>query len=144
MDESLFPVMSEQAWLKAGRPHRLGDLLKLPLIHDRDPNAGWALWRDSFGPAALDIQKGARFDSTDLVLQAAAQGLGVALARGRLAEAELASGQLVRFLGDRTVTLETAYWIVRRDDATMPSALREVVEWLRSAGSAVADRPERL
>ena len=62
MDESLFPVMSEQAWLKAGRPHRLGDLLKLPLIHDRDPNAGWALWRDAFGPAALDVQKGARFD----------------------------------------------------------------------------------
>src|SRR5688572_1574750 len=138
MGESLFPVMSEQAWLKAGRPHRLGDLLKLPLIHDRDPNAGWALWRDAFGPAALDIQKGARFDSTDLVLQAAAQGIGVALARGRLAETELASGQLVRFLGDRAVTLETAYWIVRRDDAAMPSALREVVEWLRSAGSALA------
>jgi hypothetical protein len=34
------------------------------------------------------------------------------------------------------VTLETAYWIVRRDDAAMPSALGEVVEWLRSAGSA--------
>jgi LysR family glycine cleavage system transcriptional activator len=131
MDDTLFPVMGEGAWIKAGRPHRLSDLLRLPLIHDRDPNASWSLWRDRAGPASLDVQSGARFDSTDVVLQAAAQGIGVALARGRLAEAELASGSLVRFLGDAAVTLNLAYWLVRRDEGVTSSAVHAVVEWLK-------------
>jgi len=132
MDETLFPVMSESAWIRAGRPRRLNDLLRLPLIHDRDPNASWSLWRDRVGPAALDVQKGARFDSTALVLQAAAQGMGVALARGRLAETELKSGSLVRFLGDRTVTLEAAYWLIRSEQHATSSAARAVIEWLKT------------
>lgn len=132
MDDTLFPVMSEGAWIRAGRPHRLSDLLRLPLIHDRDPNASWALWRDCVGPAALDVQKGARFDSTELVLQAAAQGMGVALARGRLAESELKSGSLVRFLGDRAVTLEAAYWLIKSEQHATSSAARAVTEWLKT------------
>lgn len=131
MHDHLCPVMSESAWIKAGRPSRLNALLKLPLIHDRDPNASWSLWRDQVGPPSLDTQKGARFDSTDVVLQAASQGLGVALARGRLAEAELASGSLVRFLGDAAVTLPTAYWLIRREDEATSSAAYAVIEWLR-------------
>jgi len=131
MDDTLFPVMGESAWIKAGRPHRLNDLLRLPLIHDRDPNAGWSLWRDQVGPASLDVQTGARFDSTDVVLQAAAQGIGVALARGRLAEAELASGSLVRFLGESAVILESAYWLIRREKEATSAATHTVIEWLR-------------
>ena len=138
MDETLFPVMGERAWIRAGRPHRLNDLLKLALIHDRDPNASWSLWRDQFGPFSLDVRKGARFDSTDVVLQAATQGLGVALARGRLAEAELASGSLVRFIGDAGVVLNSAYWLVRRADAETSAAALAVIEWLRE--QAVIDR----
>lgn len=139
MDDTLFPVMSESAWIRAGRPHRLDDLLRLPLIHDRDPNASWALWRDRVGPAALDVRKGARFDSTELVLQAAMQGIGVALARGRLAETELKSGSLVRFLGDRAVTLETAYWLIAPEKHSLSSGARAVTEWLKT--NAQADHP---
>lgn len=84
------------------------------------------------GPAALDVQKGARFDSTALVLQAAAQGIGAALARGRLAETELKSGSLVRFLGDRAVTLEAAYWLIRSEQHATSSAAHAVIEWLKT------------
>lgn len=141
MDDALFPVMSESAWIRAGRPHRLEDLLRLPLIHDRDPNASWSLWRDRVGPAALNVQKGARFDSTELVLQAAAQGIGVALARGRLAETDLKSGSLVRFLGERAVTLERAYWLITPEKHALSSAARTVIEWLKA--DVDADRPSR-
>lgn len=132
MDETLFPVMSESAWIRAGRPHRLNDLLSLPLIHDRDPNASWSLWRDRVGPKSLNVQKGARFDSTELVLQAAVQGLGVALARGRLAETELKSGSLVRFLDDQAIKLEAAYWLIMSEQHATSSATRAVIEWLKT------------
>lgn len=131
MDDTLFPVMGESAWIRAGRPHRLKDLLKLPLIHDRDPNASWSLWRDQVGPSSLDVQKGARFDSTDVVLQAAMRGIGVALARGRLAAPELASGSLVRFLGEPAITLKSAYWLIMREEGETSSAARAVIDWLR-------------
>jgi len=42
-----------------------------------------------------------------------AQGLGVALARHRLAQEELASGALVRPFDTRAIDLGVAYWMVR-------------------------------
>ncbi|HEX7199876.1 MAG TPA: LysR substrate-binding domain-containing protein, partial [Dongiaceae bacterium] len=101
------------------------------LLHDRDPSASWQLWRGKFGPAALDVRRGARFASSDLLLRAAAQGLGVALARARLAQEELASGALLRPFGPRRIVLGTAYWIVRPAGREARGAVNMLVSWLQ-------------
>ena len=130
MDESLYPVMSPQLWRQSGRPNEPAELARLPLLHDRDPSTTWQLWRSRFGPAALDVRRGARFASSDLLLRAAAQGLGVALARARLAQEELASGALLRPFGPRRIELGTAYWIVRPAGREARSAVNMLVSWL--------------
>jgi LysR family glycine cleavage system transcriptional activator len=101
------------------------------LLHDRDPNTSWQLWRQKYGPAALDVRRGPRFASSDLLLRAAAQGLGVALARDRLAQEELASGALVRPFETRAIDLGVAYWIVRPRGSAPREAVKILVAWLR-------------
>lgn len=138
MGDELYPVMSSAFWNRYGRPSRPRDLLRLRLLHDRDAQASWAVWKRAHGPESLDVRKGPRFTSTDLVLQAAANGQGVALARHRLAERDVASGALLRPLGDLSVVLEDSYWIVLPPH-TFPSATtRTVIDWLKREADKVA------
>lgn len=130
MDDALFPVMSPSAWAKAGRPKDPADLCKLRLLHDRDPNASWLMWRQAHGPANLEVRKGPRFTSSDLVLRAAAQGLGVALARMRLVAEDLEAGALVRPLGTLALRLKDAYWLVRAKGQPENAIAALVAGWL--------------
>lgn len=130
-DDALYPVMSDDYWRKSGRPSKPADLVGLRLLHDRDPDATWEAWRREHGPEELDVRKGPRFTSTDLVLQAAAQGQGVALARHRLATEDLASGVLRRPLGGLFVRIEDAYWIVLPRHVFPRPATEAVIAWLK-------------
>jgi LysR family transcriptional regulator, glycine cleavage system transcriptional activator len=133
MDDALYPVMSPKAWQKAGRPSVPGDLRQLRLLHDRDPFATWSMWRGQHGPQSLDVRKGPRFSSSDLVLRAAAQGLGVALARHRLVGDDLETGVLVRPFGTLSVPIANAYWIISRPGGEARQATATMVTWLRQA-----------
>jgi LysR family glycine cleavage system transcriptional activator len=136
MDEALFPVMSPTLWAANGRPADPAALAGMTLLHDRDPFATWEAWRAAFPQVRLDVRPGPRFSSSDMVLQAAAQGAGVALARGRLAERDLATGVLVRPFGDSQVTIADAYWIVRAERAVPSRAAEAVVAWLHEQARA--------
>lgn len=133
MGDELYPVMSPELWKRHRRPSKPKDLVGLRLLHDRDPDAAWGEWRSVHGPENLDVMKGPRFTSTDLVLRAAAAGQGVALARHQLAVDDVASGRLLRPLGELTVVLEDAYWIVLPRDKPPTPATRSVIEWLKRA-----------
>lgn len=137
MDDRLFPVMSPAFWAAHGRPGRAEDLARLPLLHDRDPFASWETWRDAFPHINLNVRSGPRFSSSDLVLQAAAQGAGVALARGRLAERDLSTGVLLRPFVDDELRLAQAYWMVTAKQAPQSAAMEAVVGWLRDQASQI-------
>jgi len=130
MDDALYPVMSPRLWESSGKPRDLAALRKLRLLHDRDPRASWQRWRERHGPADLDVRSGPRFASSDLLLRAAAQGMGVALAFGRLAADDLASGLLVRPFEERGVALGITYWIATPQGAPLRSAAKTIVTWL--------------
>lgn len=141
MDDALYPVMSPALWLASGRPSKPAQLAGLRLLHDRDPQAAWESWRKVHGPARLALQGGARYTSSDLVLRAAMQGQGVALARHRLADDDVAAGSLLRPFGERDVPLGPSYWIVR-PRAKPRAAVAAVIDWLhwQAAGARRAAR----
>lgn len=131
MDDALYPVMSPEFWQAAGKPTEPSRLAGLRLLHDRDPNAAWEAWRRTHGPMDLDLRSGPRFTATDLVLKAAAQGLGVALARDRMVRDDIGAGLLVRPFGEAEIVMRDAYWIVRPEAAETRSAAATVIEWLK-------------
>ncbi|WP_299554914.1 LysR substrate-binding domain-containing protein [uncultured Tateyamaria sp.] len=139
MDERVFPVMSPGLWEKLGKPSETDDLLDMPLLHDRDPSTSWGIWRKHVGPERLDVRKGPRLTSSDLILRAAEQGQGVALARGRLIEESVASGSLLRPFGDVELDLGTNYWIIANPETGRRRVVQNVVGWLLSEAQNVCD-----
>lgn len=135
MDDALYPVMSPAYWQDHGRPSKPAQLAGLRLLHDRDPQAAWELWRRAHGPAGLALQGGARYASSDLVLRAAQQGQGVALARHRLVAEELQAGSLLRPFGALAVPVPDAYWIVHTGGQPR-RAMAAVIDWLRWQAAA--------
>ena len=141
MSETLFPVASP-AYLKVqGWPSTPADLAGHRLLHDRDPNTAWSVWRARFGPDKLAVRNGSRFASSDLVLSAAEQGMGIALARERLARSSLDTGILVRPIVDCEIVIENAYWIVT-GRAKPRKAVAILIEWLMKEGSASDHAPK--
>lgn len=140
MDDALAPVTSPDYWNKInrtvhkspGRKESNQDLTAATLLHDRDPNTAWDHWFASHGPTVMDGRAGPRFASSDLVLRAAAQGLGVALARLRLASDDLALGVLIRPFGDRITAMPEAYWIVSPLSQPRRIAVIHAIEWLKA------------
>lgn len=138
MDDELYPVMSPSLWKKFGYPDKPAQLNSLKLLHDRDPEASWGHWQRTYGPENLDLQRGPRFASSDLVLCAAAQGQGVALARHQLARNDIATGVLIRPFPGLSVPIKEAYWIVLQAHKKLRPATLKVAAWLKMRALSAA------
>jgi LysR family glycine cleavage system transcriptional activator len=135
MDDALFPVANRRYWASIGERQPTRALAKSRLLHDRDAAAAWEKWFAEHPARAVDLRTGPRFTSTDLVLRAAAQGLGVALARAQLVAEELRSGGLFRPFGSAQVSLPRAYWLVGPANVDARPAVHAVIEWLKTQAS---------
>ena len=113
--EEMVPVCAPSIY---DRVRALADIEQAPLIHVTRASEDWAVWATETGRAAPDPSKGLRFDTIHMAFQAACQGLGVAIGRKPLVNAELASGSLVEVW--EGVFSNTSYWLVgaesRADD----------------------------
>ena len=76
------------------------DLRFHPLIHSDHCLVRWPDWLDRHHGLSLDLDRGLHFDRSFMSISTAAAGLGVCLDSTLLAHAELASGRLVKPLGD--------------------------------------------
>lgn len=123
--ETLIPVCSPELAKTLG-PMRPADLLDAPLLHHG--HRPWSLWFSQFQLAAPP-QKGLLFDDSVMLLEAAAQGLGVALGRSGLIEADLRSGRLVRAVED-TVASELGFFVVWRADSRKAARIQALRDWL--------------
>ncbi|OAM31258.1 LysR family transcriptional regulator [Eikenella longinqua] len=139
--ETVFPVCSP-AFAAAHDIRRPADLLALPLIHDDTlpPDSGFADWADWFSsglpqPAA----KGLHINNSAAVLQAAADGAGIALARSILAADDLKAGRLVRLFPEISVPSPLAYYLVYRAESCNLPQVRAFREWLRGEAGGAAE-----
>jgi LysR family glycine cleavage system transcriptional activator len=96
MAENIFPVCSP-ALLGAAKPlRRPEDLVHHTLLHATVSREDWQLWLTAAGqPVSLATRRGLSFDQSFMAIQAAIDGLGVALGRTRYVEADIAAGRLV-------------------------------------------------
>ena len=131
LTDQLIPVCAPAL---AGRLRAPADLARATLLHDEDPWAGWLQWLEAarLGRPAWG-NKGPRVADGALLLQAAIDGQGVALARKRLAAMHLESGKLVQPFGP-AVALGTAHWLVSPARGTpLSRAARAFAAWVRTA-----------
>jgi len=97
MADEVFPVCSP-ALLKGGRPLRCPeDLRDHVLLHTSNANSDdWRLWLTAAGlPADLSRQPGITFDLIFMTIQAAIDGIGVAMGRTSYVQDDITKGRLV-------------------------------------------------
>lgn len=118
-EEQIFPVASPEMATQIG-VGAADRLLGFPLIHDSDAS-GWRAWLGAHGVDYRPRPQDRRFEDYNLVLDAAASGLGIALARPPLTERQIETGRIVP-VDKRTVLNPVAYWMDRPEGRLRPAA----------------------
>jgi LysR family glycine cleavage system transcriptional activator len=103
----------------------------LPLLHDAF-NVGWDSWADQVGLSADRIRsQNIKYVDSAVLLEAAIDGQGVALARHLLAERDLHLGRLTRIDDSRVPLDRGLYFVCRPGDQDRPP-VRIFKKWLMS------------
>ena len=108
--EELFPVCSPH--LISGHEGRLepASVLKFPLLHLED-RTGWSRWMAAAKVQQTKLPHGVVMNRASMVIDAAVNGQGLALARTALAAWDLVNRRLVVPFSE-TLQLSNTYWIV--------------------------------
>jgi LysR family glycine cleavage system transcriptional activator len=150
LQDDLFPICSP-ALLNGDAPLKEpSDLQHFNLLNDSTWEAArfdfWHQWLAQAGVTGLELKGGFSFNYSNLLVQAAVDGLGIALGNTLLAGDDLKAGRLVKPF-DITISLDTAYYIVYGRDALKRPKIRVFRDWLvdqiapfRDGGMA-ADQP---
>jgi LysR family glycine cleavage system transcriptional activator len=138
MGDSVVPVCAPALLEQHEAPASPADLARMPILHDaptESDNSGtdWGTWLEEVGCAHVALAKGPRFSQADLAIEAAARGLGVALARVSLVSEQLQTGRLVQ-LPLPAVPTAYSYHLVWRAEAGVDT--QNLRHWLLSEAAS--------
>jgi LysR family glycine cleavage system transcriptional activator len=139
MSETVIPVASPEM-LEASPVLSPADLASQVLLHDGSPDADdscpdWSMWLAARGVKGVDGARGPRFNQSSLVIEAAAAGRGVALAKRALAQADLDAGRLIAPLQDATA-VDFAYFVVHPKAKGRLPQVKAFVSWITAQAHA--------
>ena len=135
MSETVLPVAAPSLLAERGlaQPE---DLAHHTLLHDGSPEADescpdWTMWLTARGIKGVDGARGPRFNQSSLVIEAAVNGRGVALAKRALAQADLDAGRLAAPLQINTA-VDFAYYVVHPKAKGRLAQVKAFVKWLQA------------
>jgi LysR family glycine cleavage system transcriptional activator len=120
-----------------------GDLRRHNLLHDESimellDRPTWAEWLQVAGVSGINPDTGTHFSDPGLVLSAAIDGVGVAIASKPLIEAEVTAGRLVVPF-DIVIRRTQAYYLVAPEAIADRPIVNAFRRWLRSEAATVAE-----
>jgi LysR family glycine cleavage system transcriptional activator len=139
INESVILVMSPE--LLASHPvHAPADLADLTLLHDGSPDPDdscpdWPMWLAARGVRGVDGMRGPRFNQSSLVIEAAINGRGVALAKQTLAQTDIEAGRLVAPLQIATA-VDFAYYVVHPKAKGRLPQVKAFIGWIEAEAQA--------
>ena len=130
MADEMFPVCSS-ALLTGKHPLRSPEDLKdHVLLHNTNNSDDWRLWLTAAGlPPDISKQPGITFDLILMTVQAAIDGMGVAMGRTSYVKDDIAKGRLVVPF-DITLPADAGFYIVSPEGVTDAPKLRAFRQWL--------------
>jgi LysR family glycine cleavage system transcriptional activator len=124
-----FPVCSPRL-LEGAHPLRTpADLKHVPLLHDTT-HRHWQQWLELAKVRGVDARQGLVVEDMNVLIQAAIEGQGVALASVPLVQAEIAAGRLVKPF-TLNLPVELAFYAVHLKSRATDPAVQAFVEWLK-------------
>ena len=135
--EQLFPVCSPRLTRGRNRITRAVDLLKFPLLR-LDDWTNWGRWFEAAGVTAAALP-GPVINRASMLIDAAIEGQGIALARTALAATDLIQGRLVRPI-NVSLSMPNSYWIVCPKAIATTPKIAMFRQWLLAEADADARR----
>ena len=135
LPESLVPVCAPALARCISKPE---DLSSQTLLHMTKVAEDWSAWAEAVGAGSLDVKRGLRFDTLDMLWKAAAEGLGVAIGRTPLVNVDIESGRLVPILG-QPVRSQVGYWLIALPSTLSRPEVSAFRTWLRAELSQLTD-----
>ena len=129
-EETLTPVCSPALIEARGRPAEPGDLHRWPLLYDLVWSPFWAHWFAHHRTPPADLTQASGFRLYSVMVQAAVEGMGVALGHTRMIADELERGELVP-LFDNAVPAPARYVLCLAPDAQDKPCVPAFCDWLR-------------
>jgi LysR family transcriptional regulator, glycine cleavage system transcriptional activator len=140
--EQLFVVCSPKLLSRRRRLDKPSDIVRFPLIH-LDSRADWTRWLRAAGVDEGEAMHGPVLNRASMVIDAAIDGQGIALARTTLAAWDLINGRLVRPFPD-SLPLSKTYWIVcPKATSNMPKIVT-FRDWLLAEASRDSRRLKKI
>jgi len=129
--EQIFPVASPDLLNRFGAPHEPAELLAYPLLtrHGAELVPKWETWFRHVGVSVSALKESVRFADTNMTIEAALLGQGIALARSGHVETEICDGSLVR-LFDAAFPSPVAYYFVCPKGIESQSHIISFRNWL--------------
>jgi LysR family glycine cleavage system transcriptional activator len=139
--EQLFPVCSPKLVAGRNRIASASDLLKFPLLRLDD----WTTWTRWFEAAGVTdpVAHGPIINRASMLIDAAVDGQGIALARTALAAWDIISGRLVRPI-DVSLRMPNTYWIVCPKATSSLPKIATFRKWLLAEAAEDARRLKPL
>jgi len=111
--EHIFPVASPDLLKRFGMPREPAELLRYPLLarDGSDLVPKWEVWFQNIGLGVTSLKESVRFPDTNMTVEAALLGQGIALVRSGHVEKEMRDGSLIR-LFDVPFPSPVAYYFV--------------------------------
>lgn len=132
--EQLFAVCSPKLLSGRHRMSRPSDVLKFSLLH-LDSRKDWSRWLEAAGVPSVELSDGPVFNRASMIIDAAVDGQGIALARTTLAAWDLINRRLVRPF-NLALRISKAYWIVcPKATSTLPK-ITMFRDWLLTEAAA--------
>lgn len=131
MEEVIFPVCAPGYLAEAEPLETAHDVFSHCLIGCDLVSDEWQGWLRNAGVDPGEKRPQLMFDTRSQVLQAAVEGLGLAMNRSPFGEGLLRSGQLVAPFGHRAVT-GSAYYLVAPERSDTRPAVKRLRAWLLS------------
>ena len=145
MKEDIYPVCSPRLVEQGLRSPQ--DLANFALLHDTSLPSGtgfpsWHNWIQEMALSNIDATKGLKINNSASVIQAAVNGLGVALGRSVLAADDLNYGSLVRPFSQHCSQLQMAYYAVWHPSNDHNAAILAFKQWLQQQVRRLSDNAD--
>ena len=130
-EETLVPVCSPALLASRGRPGQPADLHGWPLLYDLAWDDYWAHWFASREAGAPDMSRASGYRLYSMMVQAAIEGMGVALGHSLLVAPCLERGTLVG-LFEPPIAAPARYFLAVAPGAGDKPEARTFLDWLRA------------
>ena len=146
LEETLVPVCSPDFLASRGQPERPADLHRYPLLYDLAWEDYWAHWCAAREAGAPDLSRASGYRLNSMMVQAALEGMGIALGHSQLIAPHLERRTLVT-LFEPPITAPARYFLAVAPGSGDKPEAQAFVEWLRaetrSAGARTGQAASR-